>query len=61
MQIASQETPGDVKEKLAGRQREANEYNENAVKKYSRIDCAVGVCKKLVSHFSHSWKARDAL
>ncbi|TNN72840.1 hypothetical protein EYF80_016951 [Liparis tanakae] len=28
MQIASQETPGDVEEKLAGRQREANEYNE---------------------------------
>lgn len=34
---------------------------ENAVKKDARIDRAVGVCKKLVSHFSHSWKASDAL
>ncbi|XP_056119514.1 E3 SUMO-protein ligase ZBED1-like [Rhinichthys klamathensis goyatoka] len=34
---------------------------ENAVKKDGRIDRAVGVCKKLVSHFSHSWKASDAL
>lgn len=31
MQIASQETPGDVKEKLAGRQREANEYNGKCI------------------------------
>ncbi|KAI2644978.1 zinc finger BED domain-containing 1-like protein [Labeo rohita] len=34
---------------------------ENAVKKDGRIDRAIGVCKKLVSHFSHSWKASDAL
>lgn len=31
MQIASQETPGDVKEKLAGRQREANESNGKCI------------------------------
>lgn len=31
MQIASQETPGDVKEKLAGRQRGANEYNGKCI------------------------------
>lgn len=31
MQIASQESPGDVKEKLAGRQREANEYNGKCI------------------------------
>lgn len=31
MQIASQETPGDVKEKLAGRQQEANEYNSKCI------------------------------
>lgn len=31
MQIASQETPGDVKEKLVGRQREANEYNGKCI------------------------------
>jgi len=31
MQIASQETPGDVKEKLAGRQLEANEYNGKCI------------------------------
>jgi len=31
MQIASQETPGDVEEKLAGRQREANEYNGKCI------------------------------
>lgn len=34
---------------------------ENAVKHDGRIDRTVGVCKKLVSHFSHSWKARSAL
>lgn len=31
------------------------------MKRDGRIDRAVGVCKKLVSHFSHSWKASDAL
>lgn len=31
MQIASQETTGDVKEKLAGRQRGANEYNGKCI------------------------------
>lgn len=31
MQIASQETPGDVEEQLAGRQREANEYNGKCI------------------------------
>lgn len=31
MQIASQETLGDVKEKLTGRQREANEYNGKCI------------------------------
>lgn len=31
MQIASQETPGDVKEELAGRQLEANEYNGKCI------------------------------
>lgn len=31
MQIASQESLGDVKEKLAGRQREANEYNGKCI------------------------------
>lgn len=31
MQIASQETPGDVKKKLAGRQQEANEYNGKCI------------------------------
>ncbi len=34
---------------------------ENAVKKDGRIDRATGICKKLVGHFSHSWKARAAL
>ncbi|XP_057213823.1 E3 SUMO-protein ligase ZBED1-like [Triplophysa rosa] len=34
---------------------------ENAVKKDGRIDRATGICKKLVGHFSHSWKARSAL
>lgn len=34
---------------------------ENAVKKDGRIDRATGICKKLVGHFSHSWKARVAL
>ncbi|KAL7868960.1 hypothetical protein SRHO_G00103440 [Serrasalmus rhombeus] len=33
---------------------------ENAVKN-ERINRATGVCKKLVCHFSHSWKARVAL
>lgn len=31
MQIASQETPGDVKEKLTARQQEANEYNGKCI------------------------------
>lgn len=31
MQIASQETPRDVKEKLAGRQQEANESNGKCI------------------------------
>lgn len=34
---------------------------ENSVKKNDKIDHAAGVCKKLVGHFSHSWKARAAL
>ncbi|XP_076866871.1 E3 SUMO-protein ligase ZBED1-like [Brachyhypopomus gauderio] len=34
---------------------------ENAVKNEERINRATGVCKKLVCHFSHSWKARVAL
>ncbi|XP_038561459.1 E3 SUMO-protein ligase ZBED1-like [Micropterus salmoides] len=34
---------------------------EKAVKKDGRVDRAAGVCKKLVGHFSHSWKARCAL
>ena len=34
---------------------------ENAVKDDKRIGRAAGVCKKLVCHFSHSWKKRDAL
>ncbi|XP_061636646.1 E3 SUMO-protein ligase ZBED1-like isoform X1 [Phyllopteryx taeniolatus] len=34
---------------------------ENAVKHDGRIERAVGVCKKLVGHFSRSWKARRAL
>ncbi|KAJ4947029.1 hypothetical protein JOQ06_009071 [Pogonophryne albipinna] len=34
---------------------------ENAVKKDGRINRTAGVCKKLVGHFSHSWKARSAL
>ncbi|KAA8580437.1 hypothetical protein FQN60_005972 [Etheostoma spectabile] len=39
----------------------SDHLSENTVKKDGRIDHAVGVCKKLVSHLSHSWKARDAL
>ncbi|XP_057691298.1 E3 SUMO-protein ligase ZBED1-like [Corythoichthys intestinalis] len=34
---------------------------ENAVKKSDKIDRALSICKKLVGHFSHSWKARAAL
>ncbi|KAK0132988.1 Zinc finger BED domain-containing protein 1 [Merluccius polli] len=34
---------------------------ENAVKGDNRISRATGVCKKLVCHFSHSWKKRVAL
>ena len=34
---------------------------ENAVKGDSRIDRARGMCKKLVGHFSHSWKKKEAL
>lgn len=36
-------------------------FPENAVKRDGRIDRTTGICKKLVSHFSHSWKARSAL
>ncbi|XP_059417293.1 E3 SUMO-protein ligase ZBED1-like [Carassius carassius] len=34
---------------------------ENAVKGDTRISRALGVCKKLVGHFSHSWKKKEAL
>lgn len=34
---------------------------ENAVKGDERITRAVGLCKKLVGHFSHSWKEKMAL
>lgn len=34
---------------------------ENAVKGDNRISHATGVCKKLVCHFSHSWKKRVTL
>lgn len=34
---------------------------ENALKDESRIARAIGVCKKLVAHFSHSWKEKKAL
>ncbi|XP_030235456.1 zinc finger BED domain-containing protein 1-like [Gadus morhua] len=34
---------------------------ENAVKDDSRIARAAGLCKKLVGHFSHSWKQKMAL
>ncbi len=34
---------------------------ENAVKDDSRISRATGLCKKLVGHFSHSWKKKVAL
>lgn len=34
---------------------------ENAVKDDSRISRATGLCKKLVGHFSHSWKKEVAL
>ncbi len=30
--------------------------SENAVKSNERITRAVGLCKKLVGHFSHTWK-----
>ncbi|XP_034145490.1 zinc finger BED domain-containing protein 4-like [Esox lucius] len=33
----------------------------NAIKDDSRIDRAAGLCKKLVGHFSHSWKQKTAL
>ncbi|KAK0152770.1 Zinc finger BED domain-containing protein 1 [Merluccius polli] len=39
----------------------AQEMRENAVKGDNRISRATGVCKKLVCHFSHSWKKRVAL
>lgn len=35
--------------------------SENAVKGDERIARAVGLCKKLVGHFSHSWKEKTAL
>ncbi len=34
---------------------------ENAVKGDERITRAVGLCKKLVGHFSHTWKGKMAL
>ncbi|MBN3307907.1 ZBED1 protein, partial [Amia calva] len=34
---------------------------ENAIKGDERITQAVGLCKKLVGHFSHSWKEKMAL
>ncbi|XP_052413836.1 E3 SUMO-protein ligase ZBED1-like [Carassius gibelio] len=34
---------------------------ENAVKCDTRISRALGVCKKQVGHFSHSWKKKEAL
>lgn len=34
---------------------------ENAVKRDDRITRAAGLCKKLVGHFSHSWKEKVAL
>ncbi|XP_077359939.1 E3 SUMO-protein ligase ZBED1-like [Festucalex cinctus] len=34
---------------------------ENAMRGDNRINRAVGVCKKLVCHFSHSWKKKAAL
>jgi len=34
---------------------------ENAVKDDPRISRATGLCKKLVGHFSHSWKKKAAL
>ncbi|CAL9703629.1 unnamed protein product [Knipowitschia caucasica] len=34
---------------------------ENAVKGDDRITRAVGLCKKLVGHFSHSWREKTAL
>ena len=36
-------------------------FPENAVKDDSRIARAAGLCKKLVGHFSHSWKQKMAL
>lgn len=36
-------------------------FLENALKDESRIARAIGVCKKLVGHFSHSWKEKKAL
>ncbi|XP_067274669.1 E3 SUMO-protein ligase ZBED1-like isoform X1 [Pseudorasbora parva] len=35
--------------------------SENAVKGDERITRAVGLCKRLVGHFSHSWKEKMAL
>ncbi|XP_057184605.1 uncharacterized protein LOC130551065 [Triplophysa rosa] len=40
---------------------ESRHYRDSAVEKDGRIDRAIGICKKLVGHFSHSWKARGAL
>ncbi len=34
---------------------------ENAVKDDFHISRATGLCKKLVGHFSHSWKKKVAL
>ena len=36
-------------------------FPENAVKDDSRIARAAGLCKKLLGHFSHSWKQKMAL
>ena len=33
----------------------------NAMKEEDRITRAVGVCKKVVQHFAHSWKRRNSL
>lgn len=34
---------------------------ENALKHDKRIERATGLCRKLVAHFSHSWKSKEAL
>ncbi|XP_048053132.1 E3 SUMO-protein ligase ZBED1-like isoform X1 [Megalobrama amblycephala] len=44
-----------------GQRHPAPTMPENAVKDDSRISRASGLCKKLVGHFSHSWKKKVAL